>query len=115
MVDRAAVLLEDDEVAEQVEEPLPVEDALDQHVELGRARRGDVHAVDRPPGHEPFPVGRDRADPGVQAVGDDQQLVEGEQAGDVLLVGLELVEGRLDRGVLVAGVLQLDARPAAGR
>ena len=28
--------------------------------------------------------------------------------GDVLLVGLELVEGALDRGVLVAGVLELD-------
>ena len=81
---------------------------LMQHFQLGRALGGDVSPVDRPPGHEPLPVGGERADAGLQAVGDDQHLVEGEEAGDVLLVGLELVERPLDRGVLVAGVLQLD-------
>ena len=105
--DGRPVHLEDDEVADEVQEPLPVEDPLEQDFELGRVRRGDVDAVDRPPGHEPLPVRCDRPDPGVQAVGDDHHLVEGEQAGDVFLVGLELVEGRLDRGVLVAWVLQL--------
>ena len=44
------------------------------------------------------------------AVGDDQRLVGGEQRRDLRLVGLELVEGAPDGGVLVGGVLQLDDR-----
>ena len=41
---RAPSDLEDDEVADQVEEAPLVEDALDQHLQLGRALRGEVIA-----------------------------------------------------------------------
>ena len=85
-----------------------LEDALDQHLQFGRALGGDVLPLDGPPRHEPLPVGGQRADAGLQAVGDDQHLVVGEQRGDLLLVGLKLVEGALDGGVLVGRVLEFD-------
>src|SRR5665647_873517 len=44
----------------------------------------------------------------LQPVRRDQQLVIREQTGDLLLVGLELVEGLLDRRLLVGRVLELD-------
>ena len=65
-------------------------------------------ARDGAPGLEPFPPRRKRADPRLDAVGDDQQIVEGEEGGDHGLVRLELLEGGPNRGVLVGGVLQLD-------
>jgi hypothetical protein len=43
-----------------------------------------------------------------QAVARDEELVGGEQAGDLLLVRLQLVEGVLGRGLGVARVLELD-------
>ena len=41
-------------------------------------------------------------------------LTERLKAGDVVLVGLELVERPLDRGVLIPGVLQLDDGQSPG-
>ena len=44
----------------------------------------------------------------LDAVARHEQFVAGEQAGDLLLVGLELVESLFGRGLGVARVLQLD-------
>ena len=44
----------------------------------------------------------------MNAVGDDHDLVVREQAGDVFLVGLELVERAFDGGIFVANVLEFD-------
>ena len=85
-----------------------LEQPRDQHLQFQHRGRGYVVALDRPPRLEPFLVGRQRADAGLQPVGDDQHLVVDEQRRDLLLVGLQLVEGVPDRGVLVAGVLQFD-------
>ena len=113
--DRLAVVLEDGEMSNQVEEPILGEDPLEQDLEFRGALGRDVDALDGPPGHEPLPIGGERADAGLQAVGGDQDLIRGEEAGDVLLVGLELVESPSGRGVLVAGILQLERPRAASR
>lgn len=60
------------------------------------------------PGHEAVASGGEGADLGVEAIGDDQPLVVGEEAGDVVFVGLELVEGLVDVGVFVCGVFEFD-------
>ena len=48
------------------------------------------------------------ADAGLDPVGDDQRLVHAEQCGQLGLVGLELVPGGPDGGVLVGRVFKLD-------
>ena len=53
-------------------------------------------------------IGGQRADAGFQTVRDNQRLVEGEQAGDLPLVGLKLIEGAADRRLLVRRVLELN-------
>ena len=60
------------------------------------------------PGHEAVASGGEGADLGVEAIGDDEALVVGEEAGDVVFVGLELVEGLVDVGVFVCGVFEFD-------
>ena len=112
LLDQHAVagVLEDDEGADEIEEAAPVEDALDDDLELAEPVVGQCRAVDGAPGHEPFAVGGEGADAGMDAVGDDQRLVEGEEGGDLLFVGLKLVEGGPDGGVLGGRVLQFHDR-----
>ncbi len=75
----------------------------------GPMRREIVGSTcDGAPWHEALAVGGQRADAGVQAVGDDKHRVGAEQRGDLGLVGLELLEGGFQRGVLVGRVLQFD-------
>ena len=100
--------LEHDEVADQRQQPAPVEDALEQHLELRQARVGQRLARNRAPGLEPLPPGRQRDDARFQSVRHDERGVEREQRRDLRLVGLKLPEGRPDGCVLVGGVLQLD-------
>ena len=102
------VFLEDDEVPQQLEESLPVENAANQDFQFQNGWRGRLFARNGPPHLEPFLVGRQRTDPGLQAVRDDQRLVVVEQRRNFLLVGLQLVPGVPDRGVLVGGVLEFD-------
>ena len=104
----AAVVFEHDEVADQREQPAPVEDAFEQHLELRQARVGQRLARDRAPGLKPLPPGRQRADARFQSVRHDERGVEREQRRDLRLVGLKLPERRPDGRVLVGGVLQLD-------
>src|SRR5438270_110675 len=53
-------------------------------------------------------VGCERADPRRDSVRNHHYGVAAEQRTDLGLVGLQLVEGTVERGVLVAGVLQFD-------
>lgn len=69
---------------------------------------GEGRAGDRAPRLEPLATGRERPDARLHPVGDDQQLVEGEQGGQLGLVGLELMKSGPDGGVLGDGVLELD-------
>ena len=104
----AAVVLEHDEVADQGQQPAPVEDAFDQHLELRQARVGQRLARNRAPRLEPFLPGIQRADACFQSIRYDKCGIEREQRRDLRLVGLKLLEGRPDGRVLVGGVLQLD-------
>ena len=99
------VFLEDNEVLEQIEEPLPLERATHQHFEfVGRLGRV-LLAVDRAPNFEPFLIGRERANARLRTVGDDEEFVVVEQRGDLSGVGPELFVGVPDRGLLVGRVL----------
>ena len=110
LLDESAIahVFEDDKVTEQVEQVAPVKHALEQHLELGQVGGGQRLALDRTPGSEALAVGRQRADAGLDTVGDDQGGIVGKQRGDLRLVGLELLKGVPDGGVLVGGVLELD-------
>ena len=74
-----------------------------------------VLALDGAPGLEPLLPRGEGADARLEAVGDDQQGVVREERGNLCLVGLKLLEGRPDGGVLVGRVLELDDAPAEGR
>ena len=111
----AAVVLEHDEVADQRQQPAPVEDAFEQHLELREARVGQRLARDRAPGLEPLLPGRQRADARFEAVRYDERGVEREQRRDFHLVGLKLLEGRPDRRVLVGRGSSARSRRAAVR
>jgi hypothetical protein len=106
----AALVLEHDEVAQEVEEAPGLEHAFDDHLQLRQVRIGEALARDGAPGLEPFAPSAERPHARLHAVGGDQRRIGSEQRGDLGLVGLELVEGRPDRGVLVGRVLELDHR-----
>ena len=69
----AAVVLEHDEVANQRQQPAPVEDAFEQHLELRQLRVGQRLARDRAPGLEPLRTGRQRVDTRLQFVRHDER------------------------------------------
>ena len=104
----AAGVAEDDEVLDEVEEAALVEHALEDGFQLGRALGREVVAGDGAPRHEPLAVSGQRADAGVEAVGNHEHRVRAEQRRNLRLVGLQLVEGAVDGGVLVAGILEFD-------
>ncbi len=106
----AAFILEHDEVPHQIKEASLVEHAFEKHFEFrGSFWRDDV-AVNRPPRHEPFRIRADRPDARLQAVGDHQHRVEGQQRRNILLVRLKLIERFPDVGVFIRRVLQLNHR-----
>ena len=107
---RAAVVLEDDEVAQQRQEAALLEDALDRHLQLGVEDRRQVLTVDRAPRLEPLPAGGEGAEPRLHPVRREEHRVAGEQRGDLRHVGLQLVECRPHGGAGVGRVLQLDHR-----
>ena len=77
----AAVVVEDDEIADQGHELRRRADALQHHLQLGHVRVGQGLAADGAPGLEPLPPGGERADARLGAVGDHERLVHGEQGG----------------------------------
>lgn len=103
-----AAVLEEDEVLEVFGEAGRVEEAVDEDVEFGYGLGGGGVTVDGAPGHEVFPAGGERSGAGLDAVGDDEDLVGGEEGGDLLFVGLELVVGGPDVGGGVGGVFEFD-------
>ena len=104
----AAVVLEDDEVAEEGEEEPRREDALQHYLQLGHTPVGQGLAGYGAPGFEPLAACGEGADAGLGAVGNDERLVHAEQCGQFGFVGLELVPCRPDGGVLVGRVFEFD-------
>ena len=102
------VLLENDKMPQQFEESFLLEDAANQNFQFQDGRFFVILPFDGAPHLEPFPIGRQRTDSGLQAVRNYQDFVEVEERGDFLLVGLQLVPGVPDRGVLIGGIFQFD-------
>ena len=71
-------------------------------------RSGQRLARDRAPRLEPFPPSGQRADTRFHTVRHEECCVEGEQRGDFRLVGLELLPGGPDGGLVGGGVLEFD-------
>ncbi len=103
----AAIVFEDGERAQQVEQTLRGQRAANQHFQL-RAPFLQRFPIHRTPAFEPIPGGGQAAQPGVRPIAGDQHGVGDEQIGDFLLVGLQLCVGGLDGGLLVGGVLEFD-------
>src|SRR5205807_10258806 len=108
--DVRTVGLEHDEVADQVKEPGLREDALDEHFQGTQIGGGNLVALDRLPGHEPFKGGVQRAGTCLKPVRYSKKLVEDKEARNLVLVGLELLKGPFDRGVFIAQILQFHPR-----
>ena len=106
--ERATVVLEHDEVAQQRQEAALLEDALDRHLQLGVEGRRQLLTADGPPRLEPLPAGGERPEPRLQAVRYQEHRVTGKQRRQFRLVGLQLVERRPDGGVLIGRILELD-------
>ena len=104
----AAVVLEHDEVPGQRQEPVPLAHPLEHHLQLGQMRGGEGLAAYRAPRLEPLPPCGECAHARLDSVRSDERRVEGEQVREFGLVGLDLVPGRPDRGLLVRRVLELD-------
>ncbi len=103
-----AVLLEEDEIEEVIQEEVRAEEAAHDGFQL-KFQPGPVVLVrDGAPGQEPLRRRSERADPGVGSVADDQGLIEHQQVLKLGLVGLELVVSLPDAGALVGGILQLE-------
>jgi hypothetical protein len=81
-------ILENDEVSQQVKETLLVQGALDDDLELRKRERSDLLAADCSPGLEPLRARPDHADPGLDAIGNDQCGVGVEKGGYLALIGL---------------------------
>lgn len=79
------------EIMQQIEEAPLFENSFDQDVEFGLAFRGDHFAIGCAPGHEPFLIGGQRADPRGQPIGGDKYSVRPEKRWNLGLVGLKLV------------------------
>src|SRR5208283_1738179 len=67
--------VENGEVADQVEEPLLLEDAAKQHFHLQGTLRGNLVALNRAPGHESLPTRSERAYACFDAVRNHKQFV----------------------------------------
>ena len=103
-----SVVLEHDEVTHQRQEAVPRTGALQHHLKFGHVRVGQGLARDCPPRLEPLTAGRERSDTGLDAIGDHEDLVHGEQSGEFRLVGLELLPSGPDRRVFVRRVLEFN-------
>ena len=87
----AAVVLKDEEVADEGEEALRCEHAFEHYLELRYGRLCFSLVRDCPPGLEPLLPGGEGPDAGLQAVRDDEDLVHGKEGREFGLVGLELL------------------------
>ena len=104
----AAVVVEDGEVLDEVEEPGGVAGPFEHYLQLRRLGSIGFFALHGPPGLEPLLAGAKWADARQNAIGDDLDLVHREHLGEFCLVGLELVPCLPDVGGFIGGVLQFD-------
>ena len=104
----APIVIEHDEVSEESQEVALLADAFQHHLELGEVGSAWFLVVHGLPGLEPLLPGGQGADPGMESVGDHQDLVHGEQGRKFSFVCLELIPGVPYVGVLVGRVLELD-------
>ena len=84
----AAKVLEDNEVAHQLEETTFLEHSLQQDLKLSQALRSIGSSGYRSPGFEPFLPRAEGADACENTVGHDQRHVGDEECGDLAFVGL---------------------------
>ncbi len=105
---RRAALLEDDEVAQEVQKAPVIEGARQHHLQLGHPGGRIFAAGDRPPGLEPLLARTERTDARRNAVGHDERGVGREEGGHLGLICLQLLDSRFDGRILVCRVLQLD-------
>ena len=106
----AAIVLENDEVAEHREETGFLEHTLDQYLKPGVEDRRELLAADRAPRLEPLVARCERADPRLEAIRNHENGIAGEQRRQFRLVGLQLVVRRTHRGSFVRRVLEFDDR-----
>ena len=106
-----AVLLEQDEVLQVLQEEVLAKQTTDHGFKLLEfPERVQRHPVDGSPSVKALLISGQRPQACQEEVGDRQHLVEHEEVRDVFLVGLELVKGVPDVGVGISGVLQLQDR-----
>ena len=101
----APVVVEHDEVSQEGQEVALLTDAFQHHLKLGEIHSAGFLVLHGLPGLEPLLPGSQGTDPGVEAVGDHQELVQGEQGREFSFVCLELIPSVPDVGVLVGRVL----------
>ena len=112
LLDRATTLVfEDDEPAQHVEERPAVQEAMGERLQ-GQSLRllDDGVPVDRAPPHEAVEASGDGPVARGEAVRDHRKHRRPEQVRDLVLVGLDLVPGRLEIGALGALELNDDER-----
>ncbi len=80
------------EVAQQIEEPLLLEQALDQRRKFRQAFFQNSLTIRSAPRHEAFQIGRQRPHARRDAVRRDQQSIGVKQCWNLLLVSLQLIE-----------------------
>ena len=107
---RSRVGFKHDEMPNQVQKSALLEHAPQHDLQLRHGWRRNRLAGNRPPRHEPFPVGADCPDPRLQPVRNHQHRVVNEERRNLEFVGLELIERAPDVGALIRCVLQLDHR-----
>ena len=82
------VQLEEDEVADIVQEEVGPEKAADDGFQLELEQRAVVLVLDGAPGEKPLRRSGERAHAGIGAVADDQRFVKDEQVLNLVLVCL---------------------------
>ena len=103
-----AAILEEHEEAQIVEQLGRRQHATNHRLQLVElTQRIERQAINRPPLHEALGVAGQRTQPCLAAVRNHQQLVVLDDIGNLFLVGLDLVVGFPDIGLLVGRVLQL--------
>ena len=113
LLDDLPVFLKEAKMTYELQQTPLVEDPPHQGLQVPViAQRIDfvVDTFDGAPALEPFLISTQGPQAGLDAIADHQQHIGREQIGDVLLVGLQLVERGPDACLLIGGVLQFDHR-----
>ncbi|MNK72500.1 hypothetical protein D3C87_919790 [compost metagenome] len=105
--DGVAILLEQYEVAHVIQEQFGLEETANHCFQLHLQTRPVIFVGDGAPGQHALRVRGERADACSPAIAHHQGGVAVEQVANLVLVGLQLVEGIPHVGLLVGGVFQL--------